>query len=162
MPISGRPWLPTGEAAVQRARAMFKQSRERLRYSRLKIRFVCSSLGQRSPSKKGNHFVQHGRVAGGFDEVDDGVGQPEQIVGDARAHAAPRRRMPPVLHVAFDELARGGAQQVLARDAGVATLKRHHILELVAETIGAAQLIERGARPDAARERLIEQPAIQH
>ena len=39
-------------------------------------------------------------------KLDHGVGQPQQIVGHSRAHAAARGRMPPVLHVAFDKLAR--------------------------------------------------------
>ena len=68
--------------------------------------------------------------------------------------------MPPVLNVAFDKLPRGRAQQMLARDFAVGDAQRHHVLELVAETVRAAQLIKRRARPDAARQRLIEQPAI--
>ena len=70
--------------------------------------------------------------------------------------------MPPVLHVAFDELARG-AQQVLAQRAWVrADGERHDVLELVAEAVGAARLVEGRARPHAAGERLVEQPAVQH
>src|SRR6185437_8968168 len=38
---------------------------------------------------------------------------------------------------------------------------RETILQLVAETVGAARLIETGARPHAAGERLVEQPAIE-
>ena len=66
-----------------------------------------------------------------------------------------------MLHVAFDELPRGGAQQMCARQIGPRYAKRHHILQLVAETIGAARLVEAGARPDAAGQRLIGQPAVQ-
>ena len=39
--------------------------------------------------------------------------------------------------------------------------ERHHVLELVAESVGAARLVEGGARPDAAGERLVEQPAVE-
>ena len=70
--------------------------------------------------------------------------------------------MPPVLNVAFDKLARGGAQQMFARDTSFRDAERHHVLKLVAETVRAAQLIERRARPYAASERLVEQPAIEH
>ena len=44
--------------------------------------------------------------------------QPQQIVGAARAQAAAARLVPPVLHVAFDELPAGGAQQMRARELG--------------------------------------------
>ena len=40
--------------------------------------------------------------------------------------------------------------------------QRHHVLELVAKPVGAAGLIERRARPDAAGQRLVEQPAVEH
>ena len=40
--------------------------------------------------------------------------------------------------------------------------ERHAVLQLVAKAVGAARLIERRAGPDAAGERLIEQPAVQH
>ena len=40
--------------------------------------------------------------------------------------------------------------------------ERHHVLELVAEAVGAAGLIEGGAGPDPAGERLVEQPPVQH
>ena len=39
--------------------------------------------------------------------------------------------------------------------------ERHHVLELIAEAVRAARLVERRARPDAARERLVEQPAVE-
>ena len=70
--------------------------------------------------------------------------------------------MPPVLNVTFDKLARCGAQQMFARDISFRHAERHHVLELVAETVCAAQLIERRTGPHAATERLVEQPAIEH
>ena len=39
---------------------------------------------------------------------------------------------------------------------------RHAVLQLVAESVGAACLIESRARPDAAHQRLIQHPAIEH
>src|ERR1700728_3315417 len=69
--------------------------------------------------------------------------------------------MPPVLHVAFDELPARGAQQMFASDGAFRYRHRHHVLQLIAETVGSAELIERGPRPDAARKCLVEQPAIQ-
>ena len=49
---------------------------------------------------------------------------------------------------------------MLARDFGFGDAQGHPVLELVAETVRAAQLIERCSRPDTRRQRLIEQPAI--
>ena len=69
--------------------------------------------------------------------------------------------MPPVLDVALHELAGRGAQEVLAREVRPATRERHDVLELVAEAVGAARLVEGGARPEPARQRLVEQPAVE-
>ena len=48
-----------------------------------------------------------------------------------------------------------------ARQRRLRHRERHHVLELVAEAVGAARLVERRARPDPAGERLVEQPAVQ-
>ena len=52
------------------------------------------------------------------DVVRHRVRQPEQVVRAAGARAAAARLVPPVLDVALDELAAGGAQQVLAGEVG--------------------------------------------
>src|ERR1700683_763131 len=70
--------------------------------------------------------------------------------------------MPPMLHVPFGELMSGGAQQLLPRDRSFRYGEGHHVLELIAETVGATQLIEGCACPHAAGKSLIEQPAIQN
>ena len=43
---------------------------------------------------------------------------------------------------------------------GLGVDQRHRVLQLVAEAEGAAGLVEAAARPDAAGERLVEQPAV--
>ena len=53
-----------------------------------------------------------------------------------------------MLHVAFDELPGGGAQDMLARQVGLGDHQRHDVLQLVAEAVGAARLIEGRARPE--------------
>ena len=68
--------------------------------------------------------------------------------------------MPPVLHVALDELPRRGVHQLRAAEVGPHVEQRQHVLQLIAEPEGAAGLIRTAPRPDAARQRLIEQPAI--
>ena len=71
-------------------------------------------------------------------------------------------RQPPMLHVAFDELPRSSTQQVLARHRRLRRGQRHAVLQLVAKTVGAACLIECRTGPDAAGQRLVQQPAVQH
>jgi hypothetical protein len=67
-----------------------------------------------------------------------------------------------MLDVARGELAGGGAEQVLARQVRPRERERHSVLQLVAEAVGAARLVEARARPDPTGERLVEQPAVQH
>ena len=97
-----------------------------------------------------------------LDILRDRVGEPGTIVGNPGANALAGMRQPPMLHVALDELPRRRAKQVLARQIGPGGGERHAVLQLIAKAIGAAGLIEGGARPDAAGERLIEQPAVEH
>ena len=88
--------------------------------------------------------------------------QPHAVVGDVRAHALAVVRQPPVLHVAFGKLARGGAQDLLAQQLRPREPQRHRVLQLIAKTVGAARLVETGARPGAAGQRLVQQPAVHH
>ena len=88
-------------------------------------------------------------------------GSHSEIVGEARSYSAPRRLVPPVLHVALDKLAARGAQQMTARDLGLGIEKRHGILELIPKSVGAARLIERRPRPHATGQRLIQRPSIE-
>src|SRR4029079_7302546 len=164
IPISGaHEWkavTPNGKASVQRARTMLKECRAHLRDARLKIQFMLS-LRQGRALKKRHQFIQQGRVAGHFKELEDGIRQPEQIVGDAGPHTAPGWRMPPVLNITLRELPRSGPQQMLACDIAGRDAEGHHVLELVTKPIGPAQLIKRRACPNPANQRLIEHPAIQ-
>ena len=68
--------------------------------------------------------------------------------------------MPPVLHVAFDELARRGENEVRTRQLGRGVHQRQHVLQLVAKAERAARLVERGAAPQARTDQLVEQPAV--
>src|SRR5574341_235699 len=80
---------------------------------------------------------------------------------EARSALESRRGMPPVLHVPFLELPGGGAEKVLAHELGAHHRQRHDVLDLIAETVRAAGLIERGSGPDSAGERLIKKPAVE-
>src|SRR3954447_12118275 len=82
------------------------------------------------------------------------------IVGNACAHAAARRRMPPVLHVAFLELPGRRTHDLCPRFLRRAVNDRHCILELVTETECPTRLIERGPAPHSTRERLVHEPTV--
>ena len=64
-------------------------------------------------------------------------------------------------HVARLELACGRGQDVPPRQLRRGMDQRHHVLQLVAEAKRAAGLIESRTAPDAARQALVQQPAIQ-
>ena len=44
----------------------------------------------------------------------------------------------------------------------LAVTRRDHVLQLVAETVGATSLVQRRPRPEPAGERLVDQPAVEH
>ena len=125
----------------------------------LEVGFRCVRGEQRRLEER-HRLLQHARVAGGTDVVGDRVGQPEQVVGAARARAAAARLVPPVLDVAFEELPAGGSQQVLPEEIGPGEGQGHDVLKLVAEAEGAARLVVGGAGPQPAAHVLIEQPAV--
>ena len=68
--------------------------------------------------------------------------------------------MPPVLHVAFAELAGRAEQQVFAQQARLGMDERHRVLQLIAEAESAARLVVAAARPQTARQGLVQQPAV--
>ena len=105
-------------------------------------------------------FVQHRCIAGPPDIDGDGIREPQPIVGASRPCAAPARRMPPVLHVAFNELAGGGTKQVGTTDRRLRKDERQDVLKLVAESERAARLKRPAAGPDATAQRLIQQPPV--
>src|SRR5208283_2070193 len=106
-------------------------------------------------------FIEDSEVSGGLDVMGDGIGEPRAVVREAGSHPLARMRQPPMLDIAFDELSRSGAQEMLAGQVGPRCRERHAVLQLIAEAIGAAGLIESGPRPDAAAQRLVEQPAVE-
>ena len=161
VPISGSAVAAEREALVEPARAVLEQRGGFVGNGGLEEAVVLARREPRAFQER-NHLVQDGGVAGRVDIMGGGVGEPRAVVGDPRAHALAGMRQPPVLNVAFDELPCRCAQQVLARHLRSGGGERHAVLKLIAEAVGAARLIEGRAGPDAAGERLIEQPAVQH
>ena len=78
-------------------------------------KYASSSSSASAALEEGYVLVEDAGVAGHPDVLRDGVGQPEQVVGDPGAHARARVRVPPVLDVALDELARRGGEDLLPR-----------------------------------------------
>jgi hypothetical protein len=63
-------------------------------------------------------LVEHTRIAGRHHITTGCIRQPQIVVGEMGAHALPVGRVPPVLHVALEELALGAADQLLAGRCG--------------------------------------------
>src|SRR5665811_1358557 len=91
-----------------------------------------------------------------------GVGEPNAVVRYASAHALAGMRQPPVLDVALHELAARGSEQVLSSHRRPDRGQGHAVLQLVPETVGAAGLVKRRSGPDAAGERLVDKPSVEH
>jgi hypothetical protein len=60
-----------------------------------------------------------------------------------------------MLDIAFHELTRRGAKEVLARERGLGVDERHGVLQLVAEAKGTAGLVVAAPCPQAACHRLV-------
>ena len=146
--------LAGGEAEVEAARAMLEQRRRFVGLVGLEIEVVLARANGRSIEER-HALVEDGSIARGLDVVRRDRGEPGAVVGDVRADPLAGRREPPMLDVAFDELPGGGAQDVRARQVGLGDRERHDVLELVAETVGAARLVECRTRPVAAGQRLV-------
>ncbi len=67
-----------------------------------------------------------------------------------------------MLDVSLGELMRRGPQEMLPGELAPRGHQGDDVLELVAEPVGAAGLVERRPRPQPARQRLVEEPAVEH
>src|SRR5436305_8174174 len=148
------------EALVERQCAVFEQARAPVGDRRLEEGVVVP-LAQGWPLKKGDNLGQNGDVARDLNILSNGIGKPDSIIRHARAKTSIRFRQPPVLDIAFDELPRRRPQEMRTSNIGTRQAKRQHILQLIAKAICPARLVEPGAPPYAASQRLIWQPAIQ-
>ena len=88
------------------------------------------------------------------------IRQPQQVVRATRPRPAAARRMPPMLHVAFDELPRRHVEQMGAAQLRLGGEQRQHVLQLIAESERAAGLIRSAPRPEPAAQRLADQPPV--
>ena len=149
------------ERAVERAAAVLVEIGCDTRPARREERFVLARA-ERARGEERNTLGEDRAVACCFDVLRGCVRQPQQVVRKTRAQPAARWRMPPVQHVAFDELVRGVEQDLLPRERRIHGEERQRVLELIAESECAAGLIEGRARPQPAGQRLIGEPAVHH
>src|SRR3972149_1244036 len=75
----------------------------------------------------------------------------------ARPHAPTRRRMPPMLDISLMELTGSTEEEVLAHEARLGVDKRHHVLQLIAETEGTPWLGGSIPGPKTARHSLVQE-----
>ena len=150
-----------GKASVERGGAMLEEGDGVRRRFRLK---VCVDLigPQNRAFDVRDGLVEHCSVISDRKVAIDGVRQPDTIVGDSGSNSASGRRMPPVLHVSFDELMCGRLQDVLSGQLALCSNEGDDILQLVAEPVGTPRLVERRPRPQSAGQGLIDQPMVQH
>ena len=107
-----------------------------------------------------NRFIQHAGVAGAQNVAARCQWQPQVVIRTMGAHAPARRWMPPVLDIPFAELTARTQEQVLAHQSRLGVDQRHHVLQLIAEAEGAPRLVVSAARPDTARQGLVQEPAV--
>ena len=65
-----------------------------------------------------------------------------------------------MLNISFRKLTGRAQEQVLAHEMRPGVDECHHVLQLIAETEGAARLVGCAARPKAARQGLVQEPAV--
>ena len=106
------------EAPVERAGAVFEHGATLAGDRGLEVRLVLFRC-EDGPFEEGDDLVKHGGIARRLEVLGDGVGQPDRVIGDPGAHSPAGRGMPPVLHVAFHELAAGGPEEMLPHDLPV-------------------------------------------
>src|SRR5688572_21812597 len=149
------------KALVESPRTMFEQSGGLVRNRRLEEAVMLSWLELLAFEER-HHLAEDGGVSGCLDIMGDGIGKPCSVVRNSCTHALAGMWQPPMLNIALDELPRRRPEQMLARHRRAHGGERHAVLQLIAEAIGSARLIEGRAGPDAASERLIEEPSVQH
>ena len=154
-----QPMIAARACAIERAHAMLVQRARGLADDWLVVDLVLVRLERPHVEIRGV-LIPDASVATHFHVVVGAEGQPREVVGEPRAHAASARLVPPVLDVALPELPSRRAQEVRLRHRGFGVHKGHAVLELIAESEGAARLVDRRPRPHAAGECLVERPAI--
>ena len=105
---AGRQALVDGAGAVLvHARALLAGARG--------VVGILGAVGDPGTDEEGHPLVEHRAVRADLHVVGRGIGQPEQVVREMRAHPGAARHVPPVLDVALGELARRIDEDLLAQ-----------------------------------------------
>ena len=148
------------DAAIERGAGVGEQ-RSRLPGARRLIALALVRFQRRGDEKRhlGRAEVKIACALGVFAQR---PGQPEQIVRAAAAQAPVALRMgvPPVHHVALGVLMAASVEDALAGKDGGERQQIDRVLQLVAEAVGPAALIEAAAREQAAAQGLIHGPMV--
>ena len=105
-------------------------------------------------------FVEQRRVVSGIQVMRAGMYQPQTVVRKMGSHTHACWRVPPMLNIAFDKLARRIENDLLTQNVWRRPGQGHGILQLVPKPGGTARLIKTRLGPQTARERLVKQPAV--
>ena len=149
------------QAVVDRKGAMLKNACAVVTDGGRVVR-VLGTFGNCRSVQKRHAVIEQGRVARGAQVVQGGIRQPQQVVGKMGAYPGTPRCVPPMLHVALRKLARRAQHNLLTQQVRGRPRQRHCILQLVTKSGGTASLVETGLGPQAARYRLVQQPAVDH
>ena len=114
--------------------------------------------------EEGRHLVEHRSIAAFAHVAGQNVGQPKVRVARlgalAEAGAPARRAMPPLEHVAFAELLACVQHDLRPGEARLEERQRQHVLQLIAITRRAADLVRAHATEQARSVELIGQPGV--
>ena len=114
--------------------------------------------------EEGRDLVEHGSIAAFAHVASENIGQPEVRIARlgplAETGAAARRAMPPLEHVAFAELLGRVQHDLRPGQARFEQRKGQHVLQLVAITGGAAELVRTHAAEQPRRVKLVGQPGV--
>ena len=160
VPNSGRPCEPIAKTRV-RARERNARTAAPDPADAGAAELLQIARRERPAAQERYLLVEHRKIPRDLEIMRDHEGQPDAVIRYPRLDSLPGGRQPPMLHVAFLELPRGRAQDVLARNAGCRHAQRHDILQLIAKPVSAARLIKGRAPPDAAAQGLVQEPAVE-
>ena len=149
LPMSGRPCAPDGEAALDRAHAVLEERCRLGRTSRADRRLSCSVGASGAPSRNG---TRSSRTAGRRcrrGSAATAYGSQSRSSEQRVRMPRPLGRMPPVLHVAFDELPAAARSRCSRSRSGRANASAITSWSWSRKPIGAAGLVEAACGPRA-------------
>ncbi len=119
-----------GCSLIQRPTTVFIQAINLTGSFILTVTFVLVWL-QWITLEKGDLLVKDAVIAGALYITGCDKRQPQQIVGNVGAHAATRRRMPPMQNIACLKLVTCSQQNLFTGEVRSRVEQRHYILQLV-------------------------------